>query len=115
MEGLRSRGQIKVRWRDESTTRRRHIAVAVAESPLQHLVVIRDGRPNALLWVPDVVCGAVTNHVRSEVAVSLIAYAFQAYCQVLFPSTPWARPSAARAGARVRQALLVDRYPLDHD
>jgi hypothetical protein len=127
MEALRLRGQLKVHWRDESVTRRRLVAVAVAELPLQHLVVIRDGRPgerterrrrhclermlfeldrlevttatfesrgpaddrrdrnmldalrarnvvsselrmthtpgpkDALLWVPDIVCGAVTN------------------------------------------------------
>ena len=46
MEGLRLRGQLKVHWRDESMARRRRVVVAVAELPLRHLVVIRDGRPD---------------------------------------------------------------------
>jgi hypothetical protein len=44
MERLRLRGQRKVHWRDESANRRRFIAQAVAVLPLQHLVVVRDGR-----------------------------------------------------------------------
>ena len=45
MEGLRLRGQLKVHWRGESMMRRRRIVDAVAELPLRHLVVVRDGRP----------------------------------------------------------------------
>lgn len=44
MEQLRLPGQHKVHWRDESHQRRRQVVETVAALPLQHLVVVRDGR-----------------------------------------------------------------------
>lgn len=44
MEQLRLPGQLKVHWRDESHKRRRQVVETVAALPLQHLVVVRDGR-----------------------------------------------------------------------
>lgn len=38
------KGQHKVHWRDEGGKRRQEIAEAVAALPMQHLVVVRDGR-----------------------------------------------------------------------
>jgi hypothetical protein len=42
---LKLRGQLKLHWRSESDKRRRLIAEAIAGLPLDHLVVVRDGRP----------------------------------------------------------------------
>lgn len=130
--GLRLRGQRKLHWHDESHRRRRKIAQAIAELPLEHLVVVRNGLPGerverrrrlclermlyeldtaevgtatfesrgpaddkrdrqmvdtlrtsrtisgslrihhqkgpleAMLWVPDAVCGAITSHRIGE-------------------------------------------------
>lgn len=44
MERLRLRGQRKVHWRDESARRRRQVTAGIAALPLQHVVVVRDGR-----------------------------------------------------------------------
>jgi hypothetical protein len=38
------KGQHKLHWRDEGDKRRQEIAEAVAALPMQHLVVVRDGR-----------------------------------------------------------------------
>ena len=43
--GLQLRGQRKVHWRNEDDKRRRLITETVASVPLQHVVVVRDGRP----------------------------------------------------------------------
>lgn len=45
ISALKLRGQVKLHWRSESDKRRRLIAEAVAGLPLDHLVVVRDGRP----------------------------------------------------------------------
>jgi hypothetical protein len=44
MLGLQLPGQRKVHWRDESRKRHQQIIEVVAGLPLQHLVVVRDGR-----------------------------------------------------------------------
>lgn len=130
--GLKARGAHKLHWRDESHARRRRVSQAIAELPLDHVVVIRTGLPGekserrrrlclermlyeldtgqvgaatfesrgpaddkrdrtmvdtlrsrrtissdlriehekgpleAMLWVPDAVCGALTSHRMGE-------------------------------------------------
>jgi hypothetical protein len=44
MAALQLPGQHKVHWRDESPKRRSEIVDVIAGLPLQHLVVVRDGR-----------------------------------------------------------------------
>lgn len=43
--GLRLRGQRKVHWREESDKRRRQIVELIARLPLEHVAVVRHGRP----------------------------------------------------------------------
>lgn len=42
---LRLRGERKLHWRDESASRRRKIPSAIAEMPLHHVIVVRNGLP----------------------------------------------------------------------
>lgn len=42
--GLRLKGQRKLHWRDESDPRRRLITDAIAAIPLEHVIIVRDGR-----------------------------------------------------------------------
>ena len=42
---LKLRGQLKLHWRSESDKRRQLIAEAITGLPMDHLVVVRDGRP----------------------------------------------------------------------
>ncbi|TSD94861.1 hypothetical protein FOS14_19665 [Skermania sp. ID1734] len=45
MASLLLPGQTKVHWRDEQPARKRKIAETIAQLPLMHLIVVRDGRP----------------------------------------------------------------------
>jgi hypothetical protein len=44
ISSLRLRGQRKLHWRDESGPRRQLITDTIAEMPLEHVIVVRDGR-----------------------------------------------------------------------
>ena len=44
--GLCLKGQQKLHWRDESDKRRRQIAEFIAQLPLEHVVVVRNGHPD---------------------------------------------------------------------
>ena len=44
VSGLRLKGQRKLHWRDESDPRRRLIIRTIAEIPLEHVIVVRDGQ-----------------------------------------------------------------------
>ena len=44
LSNLRLKGQRKLHWRDESEPRRQLITDMIAEMPLEHVIVVRDGR-----------------------------------------------------------------------